>query len=92
MLPFKCAASLLKTSLRNWNIIVRLYLWCLNISCYTPFLQEVANISDIFECLVDAYQVVLRQLVGMGLVCHLTNATYFWMAISIFLVSELLVP
>ncbi|KAH6791043.1 hypothetical protein C2S51_006049 [Perilla frutescens var. frutescens] len=29
--------------------------------------EEVANISDIFECLVDAYEVVLRQLVGMGL-------------------------
>ncbi|KAL0377399.1 UNVERIFIED_CONTAM: protein RST1 [Sesamum radiatum] len=28
--------------------------------------EEVTNISYIFECLVDAYLVVLRQLVGMG--------------------------
>ncbi|KAL3624271.1 hypothetical protein CASFOL_033087 [Castilleja foliolosa] len=29
--------------------------------------EEVTNVSNIFESLVDAYQVVLRQLVGMGL-------------------------
>ncbi|KAK6155216.1 hypothetical protein DH2020_009464 [Rehmannia glutinosa] len=32
--------------------------------------EEVTNVSYIFECLVDAYQVVLRQLVGMGLLVH----------------------
>ncbi|KAL1537101.1 protein RST1 isoform X1 [Salvia divinorum] len=32
--------------------------------------EDVANISGIFECLVDAYQVVLRQLVRMGLLIH----------------------
>ncbi|GFP98937.1 protein rst1 [Phtheirospermum japonicum] len=29
--------------------------------------EEVTTVSYIFECLVDAYQVVLRQLVGVGL-------------------------
>ncbi|KAI3474914.1 hypothetical protein Pfo_030225 [Paulownia fortunei] len=39
---------------------------------YFPFnnAEEVTNVSYIFESLVDAYQVVLRQLVGMGLLVH----------------------
>ncbi|XP_042027868.1 protein RST1 isoform X1 [Salvia splendens] len=32
--------------------------------------EDIANISGIFECLVDAYQVVLRELVRMGLLIH----------------------
>ncbi|KAL0351038.1 UNVERIFIED_CONTAM: protein RST1 [Sesamum radiatum] len=32
--------------------------------------EEVTNVSYIFECLVDAYLVVLRQLVGMGSLVH----------------------
>ncbi|KAL9157510.1 hypothetical protein ABFS82_08G008700 [Erythranthe guttata] len=32
--------------------------------------EEVINVYYVFECLVDAYQVVLRQLVGMGSLVH----------------------
>ncbi|KAL8475410.1 hypothetical protein ACS0TY_028171 [Phlomoides rotata] len=32
--------------------------------------EEAANICSTFECLVDAYEVVLRQLAGMGLLVH----------------------
>ncbi|XP_051141067.1 protein RST1 isoform X2 [Andrographis paniculata] len=32
--------------------------------------EDVSNVSYIFECLVDAYQVVLRQLIPMGLLVH----------------------